>query len=304
MRATFFWNRFLSVQCAAAAAALTLVVASGCGTTREAKWEKVDAENADTEAAAGPLAEGDAAWAERGDQAKLELALAKWEEASKSAPSAELFVKLSRGHYFLGDGYFAVQDNAEKRDEHYTIGLDWAEKALALSAPEFVQATQNGVSHEEAIQKAGEDAVPAMYWYSTNLGKWAASKGFATRIKYKDTVKFTMLRVKELDEDFFYAAPYRYFGAFEAATAGIAGGSLEKSEENFKKSVEMAPNYLGTKVLWADYLAKKNNDRETYERLLNEVVAADPNADPAIAPENMAEQAKAKKMLASIDDVF
>ncbi len=232
------------------------------------------------------------------------MALAKWEEAAKNAPSAELFVKLSRGHYFLGDGYFAVQGNAEKRDEHYTIGLDWAEKALAMSAPEFVAASKNGVKHEEAIKGAGVEAVPAMYWYSTNLGKWAASKGFATRLKYKDAIKATMLRVKELKPDFFHGAVFRYFGAFEAATAGIAGGSLELSGENFAKSVEMAPDYLGTKVLWADYLAKKNNDRETYKRLLDEVIAADANANPDLMPENAQDQKKAKKLLAAIDDVF
>ena len=66
----------------------------------------------------------------------------------------------------------------------------------------------------------------------------------------------------------------------------------------------MAPNYLGTKVLWADYLAKKNNDKETYKRLLEEVLAADPNIDPEIAPENRAEQEKAKQLLAEIDNTF
>jgi hypothetical protein len=248
--------------------------------------------------------EGDAAWAQRIDQAQLETAIAKWEEAASASLDAELALKLSRGHYFLADGFFAIAGDAEKRDAHYTAGLDWAEKALGLTAPDFVAASKEGMKHEEAILKAPVEAVPAMYWYATNLGKWAASKGFATRIKYKDAIKATMLQVKALDDSYFYSCPYRYFGAFEAATAGIAGGSLEKSEENFKLAVEKNPEYLGSKVLWVDYLAKKQNNKELYEKLLNEVVAADVVVDPAIEPENKREQEKAKKLLANIDDVF
>ncbi len=113
-----------------------------------------------------------------------------------------------------------------------------------------------------------------------------------------------MLHVKSLDEGYFYAAPWRYFGSFEALTAGIAGGSLEKSEEAYRKSVELAPNYLGTKVLWADYLCTKKQDKELFKKLLDEVIAADANIDPDIAPENGIEQKKAKKLLADIDERF
>lgn len=281
---------------------------TACGTTRESKFE-APAEGAAAapeaaEGAASLLTEAEALWAERSDQAKLEGALVKWEEASKTTTDADLYLKLSRGHYFLGDGFYGLQGDAEKRDAHYTIGLDWAEKALALQAPDFVAALKAGDKHEVAILKAPPEAVPAMYWYATNLGKWAASKGFATKLKYKDTIKSTMLHVKSLDDKFFYAAAWRYFGAFEAATAGIAGGSLELSEENFKKAVEMNPEYLGTKVLWADYLAKKQNNKELFAQLLKEVLEADAAVDPAIEPENKQEQAKAKKLLANIDDVF
>jgi hypothetical protein len=41
-----------------------------------------------------------------------------------------------------------------------------------------------------------------------------------------------------------------------------------------------------------------------FKRLLDEVIAADPAADPEIAPENGLEQQKAKKLLARIDELF
>lgn len=287
---------------------LALALAStGCATTYNAKWS----EGSTQPAAAAPddavktaISEGDALWKERADKAKLMAAIEKWESVADKANDAELFAKLSRAHYLLGDGFYVLEGNATARDAEYQKGLDWATRALKVGAPEFAKAMAEGKKHHEAIALAPKEAVPGMYWYATNLGKWAASKGFATRLRYKDDIKATMVHVKSLDEMYFHAAPWRYFGSFEAVTAGLAGGSLEKSEENFKKAVELAPNYLGTKVLWAEYLCTKKNDKATYKKLLEEVVAANASIDPEIEPENKIEQEKAKKMLATIEERF
>lgn len=283
------------------------VVASGCAARHNVQWDaKPTAATAPAaaEAATGPEAQGDALWPSRGEPAKLAQALELWEEAAKQGVSPKLALKLARGHYLMGDGHHFLAGDIAARDAEYQKGLDWATQALKLTAPKFAEAMAAGKTHAEAIALADREAVDAMYWFATNLGKWAATKGFATKLRYKDDIKNTMLRVKELDDRFFYAAAWRYFGGFEAATHGLAGGSLEKSEENFKKAVELAPNYLGTKVLWADYLCVKKRDQETFKKLLEEVKSANADADPEIAPENRLEQRKAAKLLAEIEDKF
>lgn len=289
---------------------LAASLVGACGTTREAKWDdpatKTAAAPDDGERVATLIAEGDALWAERLDKAKLQQAIAKWEEAATLHLDADLAVKLSRGHYLLADGHYALENDVENRDAHYTKGLDWAEKAIQLTAPEFVAEMKAGGKHREAIKKAPKEAVPGMYWYATNMGKWATSKGFATVLRYKDDIAATMNHVLDLDPGYFYGAPYRYFGAYEARTAGIAGGSLEKSEQHFKKSLELAPAYLATKVLWAEFLCPKQGaeGKATAQRLLQEVIDADPNAIEEIAPENVIEQRKAQALLARIDELF
>lgn len=283
---------------------IAAVAVSGCA-TYQAKWdEKITTPATPNDAAATALTEGDAAWEARSDKAKLLEAIAKWEAAFEKAPTPELAAKISRAHYLYGDGYLALENNAEGRDAEYQKGLDWATRSLSMAAPEFAKAMSEGKKHADSITLAPKEAVPGMYWYATNLGKWAAGKGFATRLRYKDDIKATMEHVKKLDEMYFYAAPWRYFGSFEAVTAGLAGGSLEKSEVNYKKAVELAPNYLGTKVLWAEYLCTKKQDKETFKKLLDEVIAADAKIDPAIAPENTIEQLKAKKLLGEIEEKF
>lgn len=297
-------------------ACLSSIALSGaCATTHEANWQSgVVAAAGDSANAAALAAEGDALWEQRGDQSKLVEAIARWEAAAAQAPTAELSTRLARGHYLLGDGYYALAENLEGRDAEYQKGLDWATTALKLAAPEFAAAMAGGGKHADAIKLAPKEAVPAMYWYASNLGKWAASKGFATRLRYKDDIKATMDHVKALDESFFFAGPWRYFGAFEAATAGLAGGDLGRSKTNFETAVSMAPTYLGTKVLWAEMLCTKlqkddNGDgqpdgKPVFKQLLEEVIAADVTAEPSIQPENAIEQEKAKKLLARMDDLF
>jgi hypothetical protein len=298
-------------------AALAAGLSSSCATTYDEKLTtKLDkvASAEETSTASTLTAEGDALWKERGDVEKLKACLGKWEQAIALAPSAELASKLARGHYLLGDGHYALADNVEGRDAEYEAGLNWANEALKLAAPEYTAAKAAGTKHADAIRLAPKEAVPAMYWYASNLGKWAASKGFATRLKYKDDLKATMDQVKALDEGFFYGATWRYFGGFQAATAGIAGGSLDLSKEFFEKSMQIAPNYLATRVLYADLLCPKlqkdadgdgePDGKKKFKELLEGVLAADPAADPEIEPENRLEQAKAKKLLARIDELF
>lgn len=276
---------------------------TGCATTRQEKFDAVSAQSAgaDTDAAAQQIAEGDALWEQRSDRAALTSAIAKWEAAFQSAPSFDLAVRLARGHYFLADGHYAMDPDEDKRDAHYNLGTEWGERAIALGAPEFAAARKEGAKIGLALAKAPPTSIAGFYWWATNLGKWASGEGLMTVLKYKDDVKATIDFVAASDETFFFGAPHRYLGAYNAKAPG---GSLEASEQHFQKAVELAPNYLGTKVLWADYLCTKKRDRATYQRLLEEVVAADPAAEPTIAAENAVEQAKARRLLAEIDEFF
>jgi len=124
-----------------------------------------------------------------------------------------------------------------------------------------------------------------MYWYASALGKWAKKKGFAVLLGQKDNVKATMDRALELAPDYFYGGPHRYFGAYYAIAPSFAGGDLEKSKVHFKKSLEIEPNYVGTKVLWAEELAVKQQDEETFDRLINEVLQTPDDVIPELVPD-------------------
>jgi tetratricopeptide (TPR) repeat protein len=130
------------------------------------------------------------------------------------------------------------------------------------------------------------------------------AKGFTTVLKYKNKLKAFVDRVVELDPQFFHGAGDRGLGAFYAKAPSFAGGDLGKAHQHFTRSLEIAPNYFGTKLLIAEYYATKKQDKTLYTKILQEVLAADPKVIPEIAPEQMADQVKAQRLLDLTEDKF
>jgi predicted anti-sigma-YlaC factor YlaD len=117
-------------------------------------------------------------------------------------------------------------------------------------------------------------------------------------------VKTLTERGPALDERWWYGAAHRYLGAYYAALPSFAGRDLAKSKDHFERSLAIAPDFLATRVLMAEYWARAANDRRAYREQLERVLAASPDAIPEVAPEQRLEQKKARRLLAEIDDYF
>ncbi len=285
------------------AAAIAICMASGCA-GRKAAWEKgqtTDGKGAGD--AASNIAAGDAHWAKRSDPNEIRAAIAAWEKAAQADPkNVDLLVKLTRANYFLADGFLRANDKEYLK--YMDVGVKWGEKAMQAASPEFDKKMQGGAKLPDAVVVIPKEGVPAMYWYASSLGKWAKRKSFAVLLGQKDNVRAIMTRVLELDPNYYHGGPHRYFGVFYAVAPAFAGGDLKKSKEHFEKSLELAPAFPGTKVLWAEELAVKEQDEATFDKLLAEVLASPDDAIPELKPEIMVEKQKAKELLADKDDKF
>ena len=291
-------------------AGITLVgtALGGCA-GRTAAWEVEETAKAaagkapDAEAHRRLVEEGDAAWAERTDPAKIREAIAKWSEAVDLDPTDwETMVKLTRAHYFLADGY--LRDDEEAYLKTMDEGVRWGERAMMTVSPGFKKKMQAGAKIPEAVQEVGKEGVGALYWYASNLGKWAKKKGFTVVLGQKDNIKAIMERALELDPTYFYGGPDRYFGAYYAIAPAFAGGDLDKSLAHYQKSLEIAPNYAGTYVLMAENLAYKKQDRKMFEENLKKVLEMPDDVIPELVAETRVEKGKAKELLAQIDELF
>ena len=239
-------------------------------------------------------------WKNRYDRKSLERALKLYEEAYKKQPERGYFpaVRLSWGYYFMAEAF--DRGNKNKMLKDYEKGKEWGIKALQTNSS--VKAA--GEKWYEAAQKLGKDYIEAMYWTAVNLGKWSKLYGILKSVFNLSKVKALMKRVTELDRTFFYGAPDRYWGAFYAAIPGLMGGSLSKSKEHFEKSLKIAPYYLETKVLYAEFYAVKKGDKKLFKELLNEVLKGDVNVYPDVIPEQKVAKDKARELLKRINELF
>ena len=279
---------------------LSTTFMAGCA-KHSATYEK-GAASGTAEQSATLYEEGLALWEGRDDAEKLKAALAKFEAAYNADPSnREAATLLTRGWYFWGD---VKTDVSEEKLSAWDTAVKWGGRCMATNA-EFTELLQKGNETERtAVRVMKAEDAGCLYWTASALGKWAKIKGFATLLKHKDTVKTYIAKVEEVDSDFYYAGPDRYFGAYYSVAPSFAGGDLDKSQVRFDKSIEAQPGYLGTKVLKAQYYATKRQDSALFDKLIEDVLAADPDAIPEIGPENRAEQAKAKNLKAKKSDFF
>jgi len=240
-------------------------------------------------------------WNLRHKKSELEKAIVLYKKLSLATEdNYNYLTRLSRAHYFLADAHLVEIDMKKK---FWEIGTSYGEKAMATNK-NFARAMKlDGAKIEDNLTLLGEKEIGAMYWSASNLGKWAKNSGIVTTLKYKTLIKKLISTVEKIDRSFFYYAPDRYWGAFYAIAPGFAGGDMDKSKERFEKNIKNAPDYLGTRVLYADYYMVKKEDKKNFKRLLNEVIRTKVR-DPLIHPENMVEKIKARELLRNIEDKF
>ena len=297
-------------------------VAACASAGRSAAWErsKEGAGSADTgepaERAAreGPrddaralqelLERAEVRWAARDDRAAALEAVHLWAQVVERDPHHwRALTRLSRAYHFVADAHFggeapAAGEQERLRGEYYQKGADAGELALMELEPQFARTMREGGDFVEAMSAIRPDAVEAAYWYCSNLSRFSQSKGFRTKLFYKDRVAGAMHRIRELDAPFQQGGADRVLGAIYATLPRMAGKDLERSEQHFRAAQALGPTYLGNYLLEAELLAVQRGERQRYIELLQAVLAAPPGDDPDTAPENRAAKRAAQRLLA------
>ena len=117
-------------------------------------------------------------------------------------------------------------------------------------------------------------------------------------------VRALLDRTLDLDEGFEQGAAHIYLGVLDTLVPPALGGRPEDGRVHFERAIELSGGtHLTAKVLFAEQYARLVFDRELHDRLLKEVLAADPRA-PDLTLANVLAQRDAAVLLASADDYF
>jgi len=241
-------------------------------------------------------------WEKRDVAESLSEAIKKFEELHKAAPTdTEYLVYLTRGHLLMGDYHV---DNKDDKLKQFEKAFSYGDKALETNS-EYAARIKKNDEVKHAVKALGVNEVPQMYWTAASLGKFAKANGILASLKYKNKILALISRVEDLKPDYFFGAVDRYWGSYYAAIPSLAGKDLKKSKKHFEKSLTMAPEYLGTKVLKAEIYSVEKDDKNEFKTLLNEVISDSKyDSHPELGPENRMEKIKAKKVLDNQGEYF
>lgn len=294
----FYRHYLLALSCVAAVS----MVFSACGTSRGVAIS--DAVRADSKGLPADVAK---LWENRHIEAELVKALPKIEELVKNNPSNyEYHIIAARAFYTYADGHIFLRltEDTEKQvkpelTKAYDKAIQYAEKAMSLE-PAFKKKLLAGSSIEDGLELLGKDYIDSIYWRYAAFARWSRLEGTTTLLKNKGKFTKMVKRVEALDPNYFFGAVYRYYGGAETLSPT---GSMAKGKENFEKAIQLAPNFFGNHVLFADVWAAKKLDKALFEKHMNIAINGNPKdlGRPEWVPEQIIEQGRAKKFLKEIE---
>ncbi len=147
--------------------------------------------------------------------------------------------------------------------------------------------------------------VPALYAYASAWAEWIKTHADDWNAA-ADIPNLTaaMQRVVALDEGYDHGGAHVYLGVLDTLRPAALGGKPEDGRQHFERAIALSGGRnLIAKVLYAKDYARLVYNRALHDRLLKEVIAADPHA-PGLTLSNVLAQQQARELLASADAYF
>lgn len=157
----------------------------------------------------------------------------------------------------------------------------------------------------QALRKLDKDDVNALYTFSLSwfgyIRVHSSDMAALTKLPHAEAA---LRRVHELDAGHEAAQVEHYLAVLSTIRPPALGGDFEAGAAHFKRAIELTGGQnLAVKVDFARYYARTLYERELHDRLLQEVLAADPVRD-GYTLFNVIAQRQATELLATADDYF
>lgn len=175
--------------------------------------------------------------------------------------------------------------------EQYRASCSWPE----MTYEEFSASVADlAPRHADAVYSY---VVSSLAWIRAHSDDWNA-------LAELPQMQALLERYLEIGDESNAGAVYTYLGILATLRPPSLGGEPEQGRQWFEKAIEVTGGRdLNAKVEYARGYARLLYERELHDRLLNEVVAADPE-EPGYTLTNVLAQRDARQMLATADDYF
>lgn len=197
-------------------------------------------------------------------------------------------------------------DEAERASRLTSRAQDYAARGLCASNEDACGiAGKNYPDFLEALGELEEDDVPALYTYALSwFAAIRARSGDMASLSQLPWAEAALARVAELDPAFREAEVLHYQAVLATLRPPALGGRFEEGRGMYERAIELTRGReLSIKVDYARYYARTLYERELHDRLLTEVLDAEP-VEPGLTLFNVLAQRQARELLATADDHF
>ena len=222
---------------------------------------------------------------------------------SQDPDSQEILATASRLYSAYADVFVSDPDRSKKMSDK---ALGYAERSMCLAFDAACDLRQMPYeAFKSVLGKMDGDELPALYTLGTSWAGWIMAhrddfNALADMARIEDIMK----RVIQLDETYQDGSAYLYLGALSTLLPPALGWKPEQGRAYFEKALVLSQgkNFM-VRVMYAQLYAKIVFDRDLHDRLLREVIQADPQV-PGYVWVNTYAQERAQKLLEAASDYF
>lgn len=184
--------------------------------------------------------------------------------------------------------------------------LDYARRAMCIRRPVVCEhATAPFETFEPVLAQIRPADVPVLYTYASTWAGWIrAHRDDLHAVADLPKVEAMMERVVALDPEHDHGRAYLYLGVMRSYLPPAMGGRPEAAKAAFERAIAVSGGRdLMAKVEYAERYARLVFDRDLHDRLVAEVLQADPRAE-GLTLSNVLAQRRAEDLRASADEYF
>jgi len=160
-------------------------------------------------------------------------------------------------------------------------------------------------TYADALRQTDTKDIATLYGFGAAwAGKIQVNSGDWNAIADLPKLQALLVRVNEIDAHYDNGGASLYLGVINSIRPASLGGKPEEGKTYFEKALELSAGHNQmVRVLYAQFYARLVFDQALHDRLLKEVLVADPVA-PRLTLINTLAKQKAKALLASGKDYF
>ncbi len=197
-------------------------------------------------------------------------------------------------------------DDPQRKRQIAQKALDYGFRAVCVDRPRICEVrTERFNPFAQALESTDRKDVPNLYVLGTAWAGWIqAGSDDMNAVAQLPYVEAVINRIAELDDTYDDGGVYIYLGVLATLLPPSLGGKPEVARQHFERAVTLSKGtHLMAKVVYAERYARLVFDRDLHDRLLQEVLAADPHT-PGRTLSNTYAQQRARELLVGSEEYF